>query len=643
MMENVLMIIWSYFAPLLLSICIAHSLHKILKIKEDIAYPLGYMVFGLATYVLTLLEIKITTGYLLFFSVFILINVVFVVREKISYRFERKDIEITIAFTVLYTIVFFFDLNRGFTHWDEMSHWGPMVKENLRLNQLYSVAESKLQAHKDYPPVIALLETAWSNLCGGYSEKYIYRSLHMLIASMIFPMVTYFVSFKKCVCKWIGGVLAAIPFTAVCTVLSLDDGNLLTTIYADGVLAVTAAFCIFLILTSHEYKMREEAILTIALSFLMLVKQIGFEYFCLCYLLLVLVGIRDNLSGTEKKYIVRRWGILLLVPIAFRTGWKLYVKMNQLGGQFTASKFDIDILKGVIMKTDVNAWQYQGTVGFLDALFTRPLVLIREHIISYIDLFVLYAVVYVLLFFLKKRIKKNYYIFPMFLVFIVSALGHVIMMWISYMFMYCENDFLELACYERYMNVIWVFNGVVLAFLCLSFFHELLNEKQFAVFTGVLALMCAGAIFLSDTGAFLKPALQNTSSLKEYYEEADFICENTDEDSSIFIVTQSYTGWFEYVFQYLTMPRSYNNQYYSLGKPYSEEDNWTRDISKEKFLDLIGDYDYMYFYHVDEQFIEEYGMAIENADDVVFENGYLYRIGHNDNGGIELNLCNIGE
>ena len=30
------------------------------------------------------------------------------------------------------------------------------------------------------------------------------------------------------------------------------------------------------------------------------------------------------------------------------------------------------------------------------------------------------------------------------------------------------------------------------------------------------------------------------------------------------------------------MPRSYNNSYYSLGKPYSEEDNWTRNITQEE-------------------------------------------------------------
>lgn len=475
---------WSYFAPLLLSICIAYGLQRMLKMKADIAYPVGYMVFGLSSYALTLFGITITTGYFVFLVSFVLINMILIIRRKISYRPEKRDIEIMIAFTILYTIVFFFDLSRGFTHWDEMSHWGPMVKENLRLNQLYSVEASKLQAHKDYPPVKALFEAAWSHLCGGYSEKYIYRSLHMLIASMIFPMFTYLATNEKRAVNWICRIFAAVPFMAVCTVFSLDDGNLLTTIYADGVLAVTAAFCIFLILILHEYKGSETVVLAVALSFLMLLKQIGFEYFCLCYLLLVLMGVWNYVSGTDKKIIIKRLAVLFIVPVASRASWNLYIKINELDGQFVASKFDINVLKAVIMKTDINVWQYQGTVGYIDALFTKPLAMLGAYIISYVDLVILFAVAYVILCILQKRIRKNCYVFPMFIVYIVSVVGHAMMMWISYMFMYCESDFLGLACYERYMNVIWIFNGVVLVCLCLKIGCELLNSKQFVVFTG---------------------------------------------------------------------------------------------------------------------------------------------------------------
>lgn len=633
--------LWSYFAPLLLSICLAYGVQKLLKVKLDIAFAIGYMIFALVMYGVILCGVTITVSYVIFWGAFVLVFVVFGRKGKLSYNIEKRDIGITIAFIILYTVVFLFDLNRGFTHWDEMSHWGPMVKENLRLNQLYSVEQSQLQVHKDYPPVLALIETAWSSLCGGYSEKYLYKGLHMLIASMLFPMATYFYRSEDKIVEWMGVFFVAVPFLMVCTVLSLDDGNLLTTIYADGAMAVTAAFCIFLVLTLREYKRNEELILIIAFSFLMLVKQIGFEYFCLCFLLLILISIKDCLLEENKKYIFKRISLLFIIPMLFRTSWNIYTKMNHIGSQFGLAKFDMDIFKSVVMRTDENTWQYKGTIGFLDALYTKPLILLGEHVISYTDLFVLCTILYLFCIFLQKRMKKNFYVIPMFIVCIVSSVGHVIMMWISYMFMYCENDFLGLACWERYMNVIWLFNGIVLVFLFFELFFELLNKKLFVAFIMCVGVICIGIIYLSETHTFLKFSLQNNSSLKDYYEEAEFILENTDEDSSIFIVTQGHTGYFEYVFQYLTMPRLYNNEYYSLGKPYSEEDNWTRDISTEKFLEILEHYDYMYFWGVDEQFIEKYGKALDTANDVIFANGYLYSIKYDHDENMKLDLNGI--
>lgn len=89
------------------------------------------------------------------------------------------------------------------------------------------------------------------------------------------------------------------------------------------------------------------------------------------------------------------------------------------------------------------------------------------------------------------------------------------------------------------------------------------------------------------------------------------------------------------------MPRSYNNVYYGLGKPYSEEDNWTRDISIEEFLGIIEKCDYIYFWKVDEQFIEKYGLVLNETNDVIFENGYSYYIDSNGKWNIELNLKGI--
>lgn len=214
----------------------------------------------------------------------------------------------------------------------------------------------------------------------------------------------------------------------------------------------------------------------IALSFLLLVKQIGLEYFCLCYLLLTLIGILDYKACIDKRCIFIKNILLFIIPVAFRISWNIYVKVNHISGQFTLSKFDMNIFKSVVMRTDINTWQYKGTIGFFNALFTKPLIIIRGYAVSYADLFAIYVIVYFFLFLLQKRAKKDFCVFPLFVTYIISAVGHVMMMWISYMFLYCESDFTELACWERYMNVIWIFNGIVLVFLFLEIFFEVINN-----------------------------------------------------------------------------------------------------------------------------------------------------------------------
>ena len=41
-------------------------------------------------------------------------------------------------FIILYMLIYILNLNRGFSSYDEISHWGPMVKEILRTGKLYS-------------------------------------------------------------------------------------------------------------------------------------------------------------------------------------------------------------------------------------------------------------------------------------------------------------------------------------------------------------------------------------------------------------------------------------------------------------------------------------------------------------------------
>lgn len=64
-------------------------------------------------------------------------------------------------------IFVFLDFHRSFTAWDELSHWGMMSKELLRLDDWYSIPDSRLLVHQDYPPFVSIFEMFWCKMSGG--------------------------------------------------------------------------------------------------------------------------------------------------------------------------------------------------------------------------------------------------------------------------------------------------------------------------------------------------------------------------------------------------------------------------------------------------------------------------------------------
>lgn len=622
-----------YFIPLIASIFLIYEMKILLKIKMHIAFPIGYMLLSLVIYLVYLTGISIPI--VVFIGGIMVAPLIVWSIKKRRFWIEKKDIKFLTLFTSLYTLVFLFDYNRGFTHWDEMSHWGPMVKETLRLEQLYSIEASKLGFHKDYPPIKTIFESIWCTLSGGYAEKYIYKALHMMILSILLVMAIPFEKTEESfsIKKILTYALRLVPYLMICIIFTLNDGDIFSTIYADGILAIVAALCLYIILSMHEYGWREYFIQAIPLSFLMLTKQIGFEYYLLCILLLIFVLWIDYRKGIEKKRIFYKFICLSAIPIGFKTSWSTYVNIHQLNGQFDLSKIDLMVIKDILLGKDRTSWYYTGTIGYLKALVERPLFTVGKMEVSYLSIFVTGIIIYGLLLLFNRKRKENHYLWPMVLVYLAGTIGHVVMMWITYMFCYVPSDFLELACYERYMNVMWIPNGVVLVY---SVFKTLDNCNYLKKLELIIAAISIVTIGCSNSVQVLKPVLENNSICEPYYDVTNYINANVPEDSSIFIVTQGDNGYILSMFRYLTMPRTYNNDDYSFGEKYHDGDIWTRNYSKEEFLEKIEPHDYMFFFRIDEQFLGGYGKYLMGNPDTALESGSLYKIEQIDDKGTHL-------
>ena len=97
------------------------------------------------------------------------------------------------AFLLVFVLLFITDYQQQFSAWDELAHWGVMVKEMLRLDNFYAVKEALMVWHKDYPPFMSLFEYFWCKIL-GYSEQNMYLSLHVYMFGLVVP---YFVDKLK--------------------------------------------------------------------------------------------------------------------------------------------------------------------------------------------------------------------------------------------------------------------------------------------------------------------------------------------------------------------------------------------------------------------------------------------------------------
>ncbi|MBR0519106.1 hypothetical protein IJJ97_04880, partial [bacterium] len=99
-----------------------------------------------------------------------------------------------------------------------------------------------------------------------------------------------------------------------------------------------------------------------------------------------------------------------------------------------------------------------------------------------------------------------------------------------------------------------------------------------------------------------------------YLEDSKIIENRTKENDRIYIISQKNDGSSFFTLSYLTSPRKYNMDNFSIGK--SEGDIFTKDISileLSKFL-IEGNYEYLYIQKIDENFIINYATMFKDKN-----------------------------
>lgn len=629
-----------FAVPLLFVIGISGSAVMIARKRFEEVLPVSLLTVTLILYISGLFG-RLLIGYYCAlaiacaFPVLILIHLL----KRKNHTKPLADVFTPGFFIFLALYIFVWNLNgsRGFTMWDEISHWGPMVKETLRLNKFYSVPESMLSVHKDYPPIVSLFEYLWCKLSGGYRESYLYNGLQLLSFSLFFPMFSRF-KWEKSVLFFGKLALSALLLISAPLILSLSDARFYQTIYTDCLLALLLAYSLSSIVIEKKISGFGLIRLSTAFSFMLLTKQMGIAFWALSFAFFLinifiahLGRIRTMLRKVQIKKILPLALMILtttiLVPGLFLFSWNRHVDSYDLPKQFSLSSVQISELPGIRAGTIGEPYQRQAMNNFLDAFMTRELVS-RPVTLSFWQLMIMAFIAILLIGKYGKGPFENKQVEWLGLITYLGSFGYSLAMLLLYTFCFDAYEGPRLASFDRYMNT-YVFAAISIAimlFIYLSGLQEKSRNKTSIYHLGAL-LSVIWLVFLSPSDILnLKPVRAPNSVTAAFTQDYDILHANTTPDDKVYIISQQSDGYVTYNISYLLLPEAFNAWGYSLGEKYSDEDGYTVNLSVQAWVKtLISEkYGYLYLQKIDQNFLDKYSSVFE--PDAEIKDKQLYKI-----------------
>lgn len=529
-----------------------------------------------------------------------------------------------IGFLVIVGIFCVLDFRRYFHLWDEMSHWGMMTKEILRLDSWYSEEASRLLVHKDYPPFLSLFEMLFCKLYGGYSEPRVYLGLHTFMLSLLVPPIldrgifVYRENVKesKLYCfikKVLWGIMISILFVLI--IESFDIQRLFNTIYKDVAIAVIFAYAMLLIVNGSAIRERFYYIaLLLSTIALLLTKQMGILFVLLIWFYYGINCLKSIvINKEERRTILGRVSVLVIIPMLSQYVWTTYVNGMEADAQFALSNISVNEVLNIIMNKSENVIRRQTYINYLQALFEKN---IGSYIfpITYVMISFIIILVLGILIYKKTHIFDKYSMITLGITCVCGTLGYAFTMLVLYLFCYSEIEMTYLASFERYMSSYIIGEMLIMVSILLMAFSE-----RRILTIGKIIITCAlmaGWLNRENLEVFI-PGILVERPNQQYTSIADRLELSTEGNAKVFIVSNS------------TVETQYYVNYYAedVDIVLCYTDVLNVDTENEDMINIIKEIvftnDYVYIQEMSEEFNACYSKLNGNKS---FEIGHLYKV-----------------
>ncbi|MBQ9334750.1 MAG: hypothetical protein IJS12_10500 [Lachnospiraceae bacterium] len=585
--------------PLIYCLVMGGGFSYIARKRFSVSLAPAFMLHALFTTVIAIITESVNAGIITGIAAMIAAVIITVILRRragadISYEIRLDEI---LFFLIIYLLIWALNYDKCFRNPDEFSHWGWFVREIIRTDKLYCASDLPI-VHKDYVPAVSVFEAIWCRLSFQYSEPNAYRGIQMLAASMMIPICLSPNTGKKVKPAEIVGIICRFIIVFGIPILYVSD--FYHTLYQDLLLGIIVAYCIYTVLSeSPNY-----GILFIALCMLALSKMTALAFIPMIVIFYGVYTCCNNQTG--KLRVILRCLVMTGIPIVPWIIYNSYMRryLPYIGAQSYDSISLTDIVgvithNGIIpYQTDVEQtyFTYLGTYGVVDK---APYIVL---------LTILMAVLYIWSWFVDDHSTKFTIRLTTLWIFL-AGIAYVIMMYVLYLTQFSEYEARQLASYGRYMST-YLLAATMIGASLFTLYTPLEKLSPALSLTAVLSL----TISIAGLGSLdqIMPGFVEFGGIAsadktKFGSEIDFIIDNIDAGSSIYILNRGLMGDNTATLSYyLTPDYDICNSYASPGSPAYEGEIYSQPTTVQELFDRLSSYDYLLIAYVDDIFMQEY-------------------------------------
>ena len=519
---------------------------------------------------------------------------------------------ITPAFVIfcgIFALLMLGDYGMLSTGWDDFSHWQLCVRKMMVLDDFAANPASGIY-YQSYPPAMALFQYFFQKLRCLLDSEPVFSEWRLFLAYqvlMIAPAMPFFRELSLPKAALAGVCLLVLPMLFI--------GETYTLLYIDSFVGMLAG-CGFLAVLMKDRDGLHTAYVAMLCAVLTLSKDVGL--FFSCFIGVIFFLNRLLTGGSERN--LRRAGIALL-PLASALGAKLIWKgtLLKLGSKMVFSE-PIDLIeytKMFFFRTG-GFYRQDCVEAFKRMFFSREFALPGIGVLtSYFALTIVFGIVlYALCGGLRKaQPQRAKAIRAAGILIFAQLIVYVYCLGATYAYRFSVDEALDLAAYNRYMNIAYIS-------VCVPLFFGgflLLSRRK-----GMLPALCLCAALLVVSPMNEVHSFLNRDSVAASYVRrepldalAEEIRDNCAEVDRVYFVSQGSDGRDQVIVQFGAEPVSVNSALgHSLNPEATSAEAW-RSV-------LVEGYDYVALCQLDGTFAESYGSLFENPEEITDHT--LYRL-----------------